>query len=61
VLILRYRYGLSCAEIGEVLGIATTTVYDRLAEARRRLRQKMERDADDADNADFYSYQRHLR
>jgi RNA polymerase sigma-70 factor, ECF subfamily len=61
VLILRYRYDLSCGEIGEVLGIATTTVYDRLSEARRRLRQQMERDADNADFADLSSYQRHQR
>jgi RNA polymerase sigma-70 factor, ECF subfamily len=36
-LILRYRYGLNCSEIGEALGIATTTVYGRLTEARQRL------------------------
>ena len=36
-LILRYRYDLSCGEIGEVLGIATTTVYGRLSEGRKRL------------------------
>jgi RNA polymerase sigma-70 factor, ECF subfamily len=42
VLILRYRYELSCAEIGEALGIATTTVYGRLTEARRRLSDLME-------------------
>jgi RNA polymerase sigma-70 factor, ECF subfamily len=36
-LILRYRYGLSCPEIGKALGVATTTVYGRLNEARQRL------------------------
>lgn len=36
--ILYYRYGMSCAEIGDVLGLATTTIYDQLSQARRRLR-----------------------
>jgi RNA polymerase sigma-70 factor, ECF subfamily len=36
-IILRYRYGYSCPEIGELLDIATNTVYDRLSEGRRRL------------------------
>lgn len=38
-IILRYRYGYSCPEIGEILGVATATVYDRLSEGRRRLLQ----------------------
>lgn len=45
-LILRYRYGLSCDEVGQALGIATTTVYDRLSEGRRQLRQMLEGDQD---------------
>jgi RNA polymerase sigma-70 factor, ECF subfamily len=36
--ILYYRYEMSCAEIGTVLGLATTTIYERLSQARRRLR-----------------------
>ena len=38
-LILRYHYGLSCGEVAEALGLATGTVYVRLSEGRRRLRQ----------------------
>jgi RNA polymerase sigma-70 factor (ECF subfamily) len=38
-LILRYRYGLSCGEVAEVLGCAIGTVYSRLSDARRQLRQ----------------------
>jgi RNA polymerase sigma-70 factor (ECF subfamily) len=40
-LILRYHYGLSCGEVAEALGLATGTVYVRLSEGRRRLRQMM--------------------
>jgi len=36
--ILFYRYKMSCAEIGGVLELATTTIYDQLSQARRRLR-----------------------
>ena len=40
-LILRYHYGLSCGEVAEALGLATGTVYVRLSEGRRRLRQML--------------------
>ena len=40
-LILRYYYGLSCSEVAEALGLATGTVYVRLSEGRRRLRQML--------------------
>jgi RNA polymerase sigma-70 factor (ECF subfamily) len=40
-LILRYHYGLSCGEVADVLGLATGTVYVRLSEGRRRLRQML--------------------
>jgi RNA polymerase sigma factor (sigma-70 family) len=40
-LILRYHYGLSCSEVAEALGLATGTVYVRLSEGRRRLRQML--------------------
>jgi RNA polymerase sigma-70 factor, ECF subfamily len=46
---LRYRYGYSCPEIGELLGIATTTVYDRLGEGRRRLVELSEAEGSDVD------------
>jgi DNA-directed RNA polymerase specialized sigma24 family protein len=36
--ILFYRYEMKCEEIAAVLGLATTTIYDRLSQARRRLR-----------------------
>lgn len=45
-LILRYRYGLSCDEVGQALGVATTTVYDRLSEGRRQLRRMLEEEQD---------------
>ncbi len=45
-LILRYRYALSCKEVGQVLGIATTTVYERLGKGRRRLREMLEEEQD---------------
>lgn len=45
-LILRYRYNLSCPEISDVLDIATTTVYDRLGEGRRRLWQLAQEEED---------------
>jgi RNA polymerase sigma-70 factor (ECF subfamily) len=40
-LILRYHYGLSCDQVAQVLGLATGTVYVRLSEGRRRLRQML--------------------
>jgi RNA polymerase sigma-70 factor (ECF subfamily) len=40
-LILRYHYGLSCGEAAEVLGLSTGTIYVRLSEGRRRLRQML--------------------
>lgn len=46
VMLLRYRYELSCPEIGQVLGIATTTVYDRLGEGRQRLREMLQDEKD---------------
>ncbi|MFO7540305.1 MAG: sigma-70 family RNA polymerase sigma factor [Chloroflexota bacterium] len=36
--ILFYRYEMKCEEIAAVLGLATTTIYDQLSQARRRLR-----------------------
>jgi RNA polymerase sigma-70 factor, ECF subfamily len=36
-LILRYYYEMNCEEVGDILGIATTTVYGRLSQGRRRL------------------------
>jgi RNA polymerase sigma-70 factor (ECF subfamily) len=38
-LILRYRYAMSCADIGEVLGVKLGTVYQQLNEGRRQLEQ----------------------
>lgn len=38
-LILRYHYGLPCGEVAEVLGLTTGTIYVRLSEGRRLLRQ----------------------
>ena len=38
-LILRYRYGLTCGEVADVLSLATGTIYGQLGEGRRRLRQ----------------------
>lgn len=40
-LILRYHYGLSCGEVAKALGLATGTVYVRLSEGRRCLRQML--------------------
>jgi RNA polymerase sigma-70 factor (ECF subfamily) len=41
-LILRYRYGLSCAEVAEVLGRSTGTVYVYLSRGRQQLRAMIE-------------------
>lgn len=38
-LILRYRYAMSCTDIGEVLGVKLGTVYQQLNEGRRQLEQ----------------------
>jgi len=38
-IILRYRYDMPCREIGEVLGLATTTIYERLSIGRKKLRE----------------------
>lgn len=35
----RYRYGLACEEIANALGLATSTVYEQLSQARKQLRQ----------------------
>lgn len=40
-LILRYHHGFSCGEVADALGLATGTVYVRLSEGRRRLRQML--------------------
>jgi RNA polymerase sigma-70 factor, ECF subfamily len=40
-LILRYYYGLSCAEVAEALGLTTGTVYGQLSDGRRYLRQRL--------------------
>ncbi len=40
-LILRYHYGLSCGEVAEALGLSTGTIYVRLSEGRRCLRQML--------------------
>jgi RNA polymerase sigma-70 factor (ECF subfamily) len=40
-LILRYYYGLPCGEVAEALGLTTGTVYVRLSEGRRRLREML--------------------
>lgn len=37
-ILLHYRYGMACADIGEALGLATSTVYEQLSQARKRLR-----------------------
>jgi len=39
-LILRYRYDYSCSDIGQILGLATTTIYEQLSQGRRQLRQR---------------------
>ena len=41
-LILRYHYGLSCADIGIILGRQTSTIYQQLNEGRRLLEQKLQ-------------------
>jgi RNA polymerase sigma-70 factor (ECF subfamily) len=41
-LILRYRYGLSCAEVAEVLGLSIGTVYVYLSRGRQELRALIE-------------------
>lgn len=41
-LILRYRYGLTCGEVAQVLGLAVGTVYGQLSEGRRCLRQMIQ-------------------
>lgn len=38
-LLLHYRYGLTGGEIAEMLGLATSTVYEQLSQARKRVRQ----------------------
>ncbi len=40
-LILRYRFGLSCGDIGIVLNRRTSTIYQQLNEGRRLLEQKL--------------------
>jgi RNA polymerase sigma-70 factor (ECF subfamily) len=40
-LILRYHYGLPCGEVAAALGLTTGTIYVRLSEGRRRLRQML--------------------
>jgi DNA-directed RNA polymerase specialized sigma24 family protein len=56
---------MPCGEIAKMLGLAVNTVYERLSQARRRLREVLqeaeERDADDAENADYFLYQRPVR
>lgn len=63
--ILRYRYEMPCGEIAKMLGLAVNTVYERLSQARRRLREVLQEaeewDADDADNADYFLYRRPVR
>jgi RNA polymerase sigma-70 factor, ECF subfamily len=45
-ILLRYRYGFSCPEIAEALGLSVNTIYDQLSQARRQLRQlRQEREA----------------
>ncbi|HRQ38025.1 MAG TPA: RNA polymerase sigma factor [Chloroflexota bacterium] len=38
-ILLYYRYGLSGDEVAAALGLATSTVYERLSQGRKRLRQ----------------------
>ena len=38
-ILLHYRYGLSGEEIATVLGVAKSTIYERLSQGRKRLRQ----------------------
>lgn len=38
-ILLHYRYGLSGDEIASVLGVTKSTVYERLSQGRKRLRQ----------------------
>lgn len=41
-LILHYHQRLSCAEVADILGIRTSTVYSRLNTARQRLREQLQ-------------------
>jgi len=38
-ILLHYRYGLSGEEIAGALGVAKSTIYERLSQGRKRLRQ----------------------
>jgi RNA polymerase sigma-70 factor, ECF subfamily len=38
-ILLRYRYGFTCAQIAEMTGLSIQTIYEQLSQARRRLRQ----------------------
>ncbi len=38
-ILLHYRYGLSGEEIAAALGVAKSTIYERLSQGRKRLRQ----------------------
>jgi RNA polymerase sigma-70 factor (ECF subfamily) len=38
-ILLHYRYGLSGDEIAAALGVAKSTIYERLSQGRKRLRQ----------------------
>lgn len=48
---LHYWEGMSTAEVGAVLGVATGTVHSRLSRARERLREELESISADADVA----------
>lgn len=47
-LILRHYYGLSCGEVAEVLHLSSGTVYAYLSEGRRRVREMLESQEDQA-------------
>lgn len=38
-ILLRYRYGYSCPEIAEAVGLSVNTIYEQLSQGRRQLRR----------------------
>lgn len=41
-ILLRYRYGYSCQEIAEAVGLSVNTIYEQLSQGRRQLRRLYE-------------------